>query len=145
MSQKSRFKMQSQGIHKFRRTFPQLPWNVVKNPTFIQTAHGYVVWSYFALSRHINRLLNIAIACWQVGGGRTLENPWVYSSFSISSSHLYHHRITWRTGSWAWLGLRVLVPQLSFRSFIPHFLSPCLFIAWDGTLSGQFWIFDPLF
>jgi hypothetical protein len=42
MSQKSRFKMQTQGIHTFRKTFPHLPWNVVKNPTFIQTAHGYV-------------------------------------------------------------------------------------------------------
>jgi delta24(24(1))-sterol reductase len=41
MSQKSRFKMQSQGNFKYRWTFPQLPWGTVKNPTFIQTAHGY--------------------------------------------------------------------------------------------------------
>ena len=40
MSQKSRFKMQSQGIFTYRKTFPQLPWGTVKNPTFIQTAHG---------------------------------------------------------------------------------------------------------
>jgi delta24(24(1))-sterol reductase len=42
MSQKSRFKMQTQGIHTFRNTFPQLPWGTIKNPTYIQTAHGYV-------------------------------------------------------------------------------------------------------
>jgi hypothetical protein len=43
MSQKSRFKMQTQGIFKYRYTFPQLPWGTVKNPTYIQTAHGYAV------------------------------------------------------------------------------------------------------
>ena len=42
MAQKSHFKMQTQGITEFRKTFPQLPWNTVKNPTFIQTAHGCV-------------------------------------------------------------------------------------------------------
>lgn len=41
MSQKSRFKMQTQGIFDYRRTFPQLPWGTLKNPTYIQTAHGY--------------------------------------------------------------------------------------------------------
>jgi len=40
MSQKSRFKMQTQGITNFRKTFPQLPGCIVKNPTYIQTAHG---------------------------------------------------------------------------------------------------------
>jgi delta24(24(1))-sterol reductase len=41
MSQKSRFKMQGQGIHTFRNTFPQLPGGTIKNPEFIQTKHGY--------------------------------------------------------------------------------------------------------
>ena len=40
MSQKSRFKMQTQGITTFRKAFPQLPGGTLKNPTFIQTAHG---------------------------------------------------------------------------------------------------------
>lgn len=40
MSQKSRFKMQTQGTFKFRKTFPQLPWGTCENPTYIQTAHG---------------------------------------------------------------------------------------------------------
>ena len=42
MSQKSRFKMQTQGITSYRKTFPQLPGGTVKNPKYIQTAHGYV-------------------------------------------------------------------------------------------------------
>lgn len=40
MAQKSAFKMQQQGEYKPRKAFPQLPWSVVENPTFIQTKHG---------------------------------------------------------------------------------------------------------
>ena len=43
MSQKSRFKMQTQGITTFRNTFPQLPGGTLKDPKFIQTAHGYAI------------------------------------------------------------------------------------------------------
>jgi delta24(24(1))-sterol reductase len=43
MSQKSRFKMQGQGVFTFRKTFPQLPWGTIKNPEFIQTQHGSVL------------------------------------------------------------------------------------------------------
>ena len=44
MSQKSRFKMQTQGVYSYRWTFPQLPWGTVKNPTYIQTKHGYRIY-----------------------------------------------------------------------------------------------------
>jgi delta24(24(1))-sterol reductase len=50
MAQKSRFKMQTQGITTFRKTFPQLPGCVVENPTYIETAHGYVVALHFYFS-----------------------------------------------------------------------------------------------
>lgn len=43
MSQKSAFKMQSQGVYVPRASFPQLPGSVCINPTFIQTKHGYVL------------------------------------------------------------------------------------------------------
>ena len=43
MTQMSRFKMQTQGITKFPKTFPQLPGRVVENPTFIQTAHDWTM------------------------------------------------------------------------------------------------------
>jgi Delta24(24(1))-sterol reductase len=42
MSQKSRFKMQGQGVFTYRKTFPQLPYGTIKNPEFIQTKHGLV-------------------------------------------------------------------------------------------------------
>jgi delta24(24(1))-sterol reductase len=62
MSQKSRFRMQMQGITKFRNTFPQLPWSIVKDPMFIQTEHGCVFVLHFRDSLHShtvnsNRLL----------------------------------------------------------------------------------------
>lgn len=41
MAQKSHFKMQMDGgHHEPRWTFPQLPWNTVNNPKYIQTAQG---------------------------------------------------------------------------------------------------------
>ena len=40
MAQKSHFKMQLDGNHNPRKTFPQLPWNTVKNPKYIDCANG---------------------------------------------------------------------------------------------------------
>lgn len=40
MSQKSRFKMEQDGNTRVRKTFPSFAAGVVKNPTYIQTAHG---------------------------------------------------------------------------------------------------------
>lgn len=57
MAQKSRFKMQTQGITTFRKTFPQLPGCVVKNPTYIETAHGYVIYSMLLVFRPLTFLL----------------------------------------------------------------------------------------
>jgi hypothetical protein len=61
MSQKSRFKMQGQGIHTFRNTFPQLPGGTIKNPEFIQTKHGYA--SRVATYRCRTELVCAATAC----------------------------------------------------------------------------------
>ena len=59
MSQKSRFKMQTQGITTFRKTFPQLPGGTLANPKFIQTAHGnrLLVDGWWAYSRKPVRAL----------------------------------------------------------------------------------------
>lgn len=40
MAQKSHFKMQMDGDVQKRWTFPQLPWNTVQNPKYIQTEQG---------------------------------------------------------------------------------------------------------
>lgn len=62
MSQKSRFKMQTQGVFEFRKTFPQLPWGTLTDPAYIQTAHGWVSFSIPFVhdthrTRYSNRLL----------------------------------------------------------------------------------------
>ena len=58
MSQKSRFKMQTQGVFEYRKTFPQLPNGTIENPKFIQTAHGnrLLVDGWWAWSRKPVRL-----------------------------------------------------------------------------------------
>jgi delta24(24(1))-sterol reductase len=40
LSQKIRFRMQQQGICITRNAFPQVPWNVIKNPNYLKTACG---------------------------------------------------------------------------------------------------------
>jgi Delta24(24(1))-sterol reductase len=39
-SQKNRFRQQERGMLLERKTFPQLPWQTVKNPKFIKTKCG---------------------------------------------------------------------------------------------------------
>ncbi|TFK65599.1 ERG4/ERG24 ergosterol biosynthesis protein [Pluteus cervinus] len=78
MAQKSHFKMQTQGITKFRKTFPQLPWNTIQNPTFIQTAHGnrLLMGGWWAYSRKPTGLWGAII-------GRCSIIPYFYSVFFI--------------------------------------------------------------
>ena len=65
MSQKSRFKMQTQGITTYRKTFPQLPWGTLENPSYIQTAHGnrLLTDGWWAYSRKPVRLLSRLPSC----------------------------------------------------------------------------------
>lgn len=72
MSQKSRFKMQTQGITTFRNTFPQLPGGTLKKPEFIQTAHGQVL-RQFSID-HLSYLAILETAFSSVVGGDTLAN-----------------------------------------------------------------------
>ncbi|KAF9466096.1 ergosterol biosynthesis ERG4/ERG24 [Collybia nuda] len=94
MAQKSRFKMQTQGITTFRKTFPQLPGCVVKNPTYIETAHGnrLLTSGWWAYSRKpasfFSKLFNY-VADWTMSFmwgaivGTTSIIPYFYSVFFI--------------------------------------------------------------
>ncbi|KAF8141513.1 ergosterol biosynthesis ERG4/ERG24 [Boletus edulis] len=87
MSQKSRFKMQTQGITKFRNTFPQLPWGTLKNPEFIQTAHGnrLLTSGWWRYSRKPNYVADWVMSfCWGVVIGGTTIIPYFYSVFFIT-------------------------------------------------------------
>ncbi|KAK0202558.1 ergosterol biosynthesis ERG4/ERG24 [Desarmillaria ectypa] len=87
MAQKSHFKMQTQGISEFRTTFPQLPWNTVKNPTYIQTAHGnrLLTSGWWAYSRKPNYVADWTMSfTWGAIIGLATPIPYFYSVFFIT-------------------------------------------------------------
>ncbi|KAL1747629.1 ergosterol biosynthesis ERG4/ERG24 [Schizophyllum fasciatum] len=84
MAQKSHFKMQQQGITEFRKAFPHLPWNTVKDPTFIQTAHGnkLLTSGFWAYSRKPNYVADwIQAFTWGACIGTASIIPYFYSMF----------------------------------------------------------------
>ncbi|KAK7012870.1 ergosterol biosynthesis ERG4/ERG24 [Favolaschia claudopus] len=86
MSQKSRFKMQTQGLTNFRKTFPQVPWCIIENPTYIQTAHGnrLLTSGWWAYSRKPNYVADwIMSFCWGAVIGTATPIPYFYSVFFI--------------------------------------------------------------
>ncbi|KAF9048323.1 ERG4/ERG24 ergosterol biosynthesis protein [Hymenopellis radicata] len=87
MAQKSHFKMQLQGITEFRKAFPQLPWNTVKNPTFVQTAHGnrLLTSGWWAYSRKPNYVADWTMSfTWGAVIGFATPIPYFYSVFFIT-------------------------------------------------------------
>ncbi|KAL1756566.1 ergosterol biosynthesis ERG4/ERG24 [Schizophyllum commune] len=87
MAQKSHFKMQQQGITEFRKAFPQLPGNTVKNPTYIQTKHGnkLLTSGWWAYSRKPNYVADwIMSFTWGACIGTASIIPYFYSVFFIT-------------------------------------------------------------
>lgn len=87
MSQKSRFKMQTQGVFEYRKTFPQLPWGTLHNPKYIQTAHGnrLLVDGWWAYSRKPNYVADwIMSLTWGLCQGICSPIPYFYSVFFIA-------------------------------------------------------------
>ncbi|KAJ8514585.1 hypothetical protein ONZ45_g7891 [Pleurotus djamor] len=87
MAQKSHFKMQTQGIHEFRKTFPQLPWNCVENPTYVQTEHGnrLLTSGWWAYSRKPNYVADWTMSfTWGAIIGSATIIPYFYSVFFIT-------------------------------------------------------------
>ncbi|EPQ56334.1 ERG4/ERG24 ergosterol biosynthesis protein [Gloeophyllum trabeum ATCC 11539] len=87
MSQKSRFKMQCQGITQYRKTFPQLPWSIVQNPKYIQTAHGNKLLTdgWWAYARKPNYTADwVQSFTWGLVVGTASPIPYFYSVFFIT-------------------------------------------------------------
>ncbi|KAJ3907120.1 ergosterol biosynthesis ERG4/ERG24 [Lentinula edodes] len=87
MAQKSHFKMQTQGVYTFRKTFPQLPGNTVKNPTYVQTAHGnrLLTSGWWGWSRKPNYVADwIMSLTWGLVIGAATPIPYFYSVFFIT-------------------------------------------------------------
>ncbi|KAG9001466.1 C-24(28) sterol reductase [Tulasnella sp. JGI-2019a] len=84
MAQKSHFKMQMQGVYQERMTFPQWPWSTIKNPNFIQTAHGnkLLTSGWWAFARKPNYSADwIQSLTWGLSAGFSSIIPYYYSVF----------------------------------------------------------------
>lgn len=139
MAQKSRFKMQLQGITEFRKTFPQLPGCLVKNPTYIQTAHGFVFSAFnqseSLIYRDRNRLLT--------------SGWWAYSRKPVGLSPMSSYlllmysvpRIMLQTGRWVSCGVLSLAQYHLSPTFTPCSSSLCSFIVVDVISNGMWKLF----
>ncbi|EFR03402.1 hypothetical protein MGYG_06401 [Nannizzia gypsea CBS 118893] len=83
-SQKNRFRQQSRGLAVVRNTFPQLPWQTVKNPKTITSKKGDTIladgWYGYARKIHYTCDLYFAIN-WGLITGFTSPFPWFYPIF----------------------------------------------------------------
>ena len=83
-SQKNRFRAQERGTLLERRTFPQLPWQIIKNPRILVTPSGSSLlvdgWYGYARKLHYTCDLYFALA-WGAITGFESPFPWFYPLF----------------------------------------------------------------
>ncbi|KAK1778185.1 Delta(24(24(1)))-sterol reductase [Copromyces sp. CBS 386.78] len=83
-SQKNRFRAQERGKMLTRKTFPQLPWQTVKNPQKIETETGdsILVDGWYGLARKVHYSCDAYFAiCWGLITGFSSPFPWFYPVF----------------------------------------------------------------
>uniref|UniRef100_A0A7S4HX25 Delta(24(24(1)))-sterol reductase n=1 Tax=Odontella aurita TaxID=265563 RepID=A0A7S4HX25_9STRA len=83
-SQKNRFRMQGRGTYVERRTFPQLPFGTLENPTYIQTRHGnkLLTGGWWGVARKIHYTADLVMAlCWGLNTGFGSVVPYFYFVF----------------------------------------------------------------
>ncbi|KAK2033290.1 hypothetical protein LX32DRAFT_103856 [Colletotrichum zoysiae] len=83
-SQKNAFRAQERGQLIKRRTFPQLPWQTVKNPKTITSAKGDVILAdgWYGYARKIHYTCDAFFAiCWGLITGFKSPFPWFYPVF----------------------------------------------------------------
>jgi len=80
-SQKNRFKQQMAGTPVLRKTFPQLPWQTVKNPKILYTQAGPLLadgWYKYG-GRKIHYTMDVVMAlCWGLACGFGSFLPYWY-------------------------------------------------------------------
>lgn len=85
-SQKNRFRMQQRGTYIPRKTFPQLPWGTLKNPTYIKTKQGNLLltggWWRYARKIHYTADLMMALS-WGLITGFSSFIPYFYVTFFV--------------------------------------------------------------
>ncbi|EKD20929.1 uncharacterized protein L3040_005864 [Drepanopeziza brunnea f. sp. 'multigermtubi'] len=121
-SQKNRFRSQERGTFTDRRTFPQLPWQTVKNPRTIETESGDSIlvdgWYGYARKPHYTCDAYFAIT-WGLITGFSSPFPWFYPVFFclmiVHRAYRDIQRCKVKYGE-SWTEYEKLVPYL----FIPY-------------------------
>ncbi|KAL1967298.1 hypothetical protein VTN77DRAFT_3344 [Rasamsonia byssochlamydoides] len=83
-SQKNRFRQQERGTLVVRNTFPQLPWQTLKNPEVIRTPDGgtILVSGWYGKARKIHYTCDLYFALnWGLITGFKSPFPWFYPVF----------------------------------------------------------------
>ena len=83
-SQKNRFKAEISGHDLERKAFPQLPWQIVKNPHTITSKDGHVILvdGWYKYARKINYTCDLFFALsWGLVTGFESPFPWFYPVF----------------------------------------------------------------
>ncbi|KAI9759377.1 MAG: C-24(28) sterol reductase [Chaenotheca gracillima] len=86
-SQKNRFRQQERGHTTDRKTFPQLPWQTVKNPKTIKTKTGdsILVDGWYGYARKIHYTCDAFFALtWGLITGFDSPFPWFYPVFFLT-------------------------------------------------------------
>lgn len=90
-SHKNSFRMMEQGTFVKRKTFPQLPWQEIRNPKTIstETGHAILVDGWYGLARKVHYSCDLFFALsWGLITGFSSPFPWFYPVFfSVMIAH----------------------------------------------------------
>ncbi|PBP16858.1 C-24(28) sterol reductase [Diplocarpon rosae] len=121
-SQKNRFRSQERGTLVMRKTFPQLPWQTLKNPRIIKTKSGdsIIVDGWYGYARKIHYTCDAYFAItWGLITGFNSPFPWFYPFFFccmiVHRAYRDIQRCKIKYGE-SWTEYEKLVPYL----FIPY-------------------------
>ena len=83
-SQKNRFRQMEHGTLVLRKTFPQVPWQTIKNPTFIRCKNGGTLLTsgWYGLARKVHYAADMTqMICWGLVCGFKSPLPYFLPTF----------------------------------------------------------------
>jgi len=86
-SQKNRFRQQEKGTLFIRKTFPQLPWHTIQNPTFIRCKNGGTLLTsgWYGLARKVHYAADfVQFGSWGLICGFGSPLPWFLPVFFMT-------------------------------------------------------------
>mmetsp|Transcript_7903 Transcript_7903/g.11048 ORF Transcript_7903/g.11048 Transcript_7903/m.11048 type:complete len:438 (+) Transcript_7903:46-1359(+) len=93
-SQKNKFRMAQKGTFIKRHTFPQLPWSILENPSYIKTEHGNLLLTggWWGIARKIHYTADLMMALsWGLVSHFDSWIPYFYFCFFLI---VLTHRVT---------------------------------------------------